>query len=90
MNDGEKREREVMKDVIEYYKNKDRDMIELVGELRAEIKVLNDVFERATKEIDLAHEWVRTRAGWKAYDNYDDFVYFTQQTEGPNTKEESE
>ena len=32
-----------MKDVIKYYKNKDRDMIELVGELRAENERLQTI-----------------------------------------------
>ena len=95
MVDGEWTDETIAEDTIEYYRNKDRDMIELVGQLRAnlealraEITLLNDVFERACKEIDLAHEWVRARAGWKAYHNYDDFVYFTQQQ--THTKEESE
>ena len=75
---------------VKRLRGENKELEGFLNDLLAEIKVLNDVFERATKEIDLAHEWVRTRAGWKAYDNYDDFVYFTQQTEGPNTKEESE
>ena len=88
MVDGEWTDETIAEDTIEYYRNKDRHMIELVGQLRAEIEVLNDVFERACKEIDLAHEWVRDRTGWKTHDNYDDFVYFTQQQ--THTKEDGE
>jgi len=93
--DDEWTDEEIMKDTIEYYKDKDRHMIELVGELRAENKVLDEALEQvclelaeATKQLDLAHEWVRTQAGWKTHDNYTDFVYFTQQQ--THAKEESE
>ena len=64
-----------------------------IERLEAEIKVLNEALEQvclelaeATKEIDLAHEWVRT-VERVTHDNYTDFVYFTQQT---HAKEESE
>jgi len=63
-----------MKDVIKYYKNKDRDMIELVGELRAkmeslrvEVKRLRKVLRDVKSDIDsyLNGGWNGVE-GWEA------------------------
>ena len=51
MVDGEWTDETIAEDTIEYYKNKDRDMIELVGQLRAEIEVLNEALEQVCMDL---------------------------------------
>ena len=49
--DDEWTKEEIMEDVIEYYKDKDRHMIELVGNLREEV-------ERLREQFKLVYDWV--------------------------------
>ena len=51
--DDEWTKEEIMEDVIEYYKDKDRHMIELVGNLREEVKRLRE------GRLDLINEVIR-------------------------------
>ena len=51
MVDGEWTDETIAEDTIEYYRNKDRDMIELVGQLRAEIEVLNEALEQVCMDL---------------------------------------
>ena len=51
--DDEWTKEEIMEDVIEYYKDKDRHMIELVGNLREEVERLRE------GRLDLINEVIR-------------------------------
>ena len=59
--DDEWTKEEIMEDVIEYYKDKDRHMIELVGNLREE----NERLRKHKKVLDRLYKMADADPDWK-------------------------